>query len=103
MLLQNLGDKQNLLEIKMAPRETKNNASAKFGWQTKSIVVCYGILNSSLHPLTIRTPQSPSLVHRCCDSTIQQWKWEDVLISSRRVALRNGCGHEHKHYATWTK
>ena len=43
MLLQNLGDKQNLLEIKMAPRETKNNASAKFGWQTKSIVVCYGI------------------------------------------------------------
>ena len=40
MLLQNLGDEQNLLEIKMVPRETKNNASAKFGWQTKSIVVC---------------------------------------------------------------
>ena len=27
----------------MAPRETENNAYAKFGVTTKSIMVCYGI------------------------------------------------------------
>ena len=27
----------------MAPRETENNAYAKFGGQTKSIMVCHGI------------------------------------------------------------
>ena len=35
---------QFLLGVKMASRETENNAYAKFwGWQTKSIMVCYGI------------------------------------------------------------
>ena len=33
---------QFLLGVKMAPRETENNACAKFwGWKTKSIMVCY--------------------------------------------------------------
>ena len=35
---------QFLLGVKMVPRETENNAYAKFGGcQTKSIMVCYGI------------------------------------------------------------
>ena len=35
---------QFLLGVKMAPRETENNGYAKFlEWQTKSIMVCYGI------------------------------------------------------------
>ena len=35
---------QFLLGVKMAPRETENNAYSNFwGWQTKSIMVCYGI------------------------------------------------------------
>ena len=35
---------QFLLGVKMAPRETENNAYSNFwGQQTKSIMVCYGI------------------------------------------------------------
>ena len=34
---------QFLLGVKMAPRETENNAYAKFWVTTKSIMVCYGI------------------------------------------------------------
>ena len=35
---------QFLLRVKMAPRETENNAYAKFwGANTKSVMVCYGI------------------------------------------------------------
>ena len=34
---------QFLLGVKMAPRETENNAYAKFWVTNKSIMVCYGI------------------------------------------------------------
>ena len=38
---------QFLSGVKMAPRETENNAYVKFwGGQTKSIMVCYGIFCS---------------------------------------------------------
>ena len=42
---------QFLLGVKMAPRETENNAYAKFwGDKQKSIMVCYGIFwSGQLH------------------------------------------------------
>ena len=50
MLLQNLGDKQNLLEIKMAPRETKNNALQNLGDKQRAlwyVIVFSGVVNYS--------------------------------------------------------
>ena len=47
---------QFFLGVKMAPRETENNANAKiWGWQTKSIMVCCGIFwSGQLLGLTVR-------------------------------------------------
>ena len=41
----------------MTQRETENNAYAKFwgGWQTKSIMVCYGIFWSGQYPFMVKT------------------------------------------------
>ena len=52
---------QFLLGVKMALRETENNAYAKFwgGWQTKSILVCYGIFWSGQYPFMVKTSLFP--------------------------------------------
>ena len=48
----------------MAQRETENNAYAKFGVQTKSIMVCYGIFWSGQskfnHVVTFEGGVNPS-------------------------------------------
>ena len=68
MSLQNfaLALSQLLLGVKMAQRKTENNAYAKFGVQTKSIMICIGIFWSGQsefnHVVTFEGRSKPKYV-----------------------------------------